>query len=330
MESVGPWESGRIEMSHGFVYDVLGLGCTAVDDLLYVPSYPAPDSKIQVRQRERQCGGLTATALVAAARLGSRCAFAGVLGDDEESRFVSDCLSREGIDLTHVIRRDGARPIRSTIIVDDSERTRTILYDLSGFAGADPDRPPAEMIRSSRVLFVDHYGVEGMARAARIAREARLPVVADLERHDWPGFDQLLALVDHLILSRDFATTLTGISDPAKAVTALWTDLRQVVIVTCGEQGCYYREGGDVRSVHHQPAFPVAAVDTTGCGDVFHGAYASALARGLNLDDRIRFASAAAALKATRPGGQAGIPRREAVEALLAEEGPSGTDPRRC
>src|SRR5262249_47191307 len=77
--------------------DVLGLGCVAGDDLLYVAAYPPADAKVQVRRRERQCGGLTGTALVAAARLGSRCAYAGVLGEDEDSRFVVDCLRREGI-----------------------------------------------------------------------------------------------------------------------------------------------------------------------------------------------------------------------------------------
>ena len=86
-------------------FDVLGLGCTAVDDLLYVAAFPAVETKVQVRKRERQCGGLTATALVAASRLGARCAFAGVLGDDEHSRFVIDTLDREGIDLSCLIRR---------------------------------------------------------------------------------------------------------------------------------------------------------------------------------------------------------------------------------
>src|SRR5436305_6526894 len=93
-------------------YDVLGLGCVAVDDLLYVPAYPPADAKVRVRRRERQCGGLTASALVAAARLGSRCAFAGVLGDDEDSAFVVACFAREGIDTSQLVRRPHASHIR--------------------------------------------------------------------------------------------------------------------------------------------------------------------------------------------------------------------------
>jgi sugar/nucleoside kinase (ribokinase family) len=298
-------------------WDILGLGCVAVDDLIYVPSYPPADAKVRVRHRERQCGGLTATALVAAARLGARCAFAGVLGSDDDSQFVIDCFRREGIDVRHLVRRPDARPIHSTIIVDEGRHTRTIFFDLAGSVGAAPDFPPPEVIRAARVLYVDHYGIEGMTRAARLARAAAIPVVADLERNEWPGFDDLLALVDHLIVSRDFAARLTGSADPAAALSRLWTSQRQVVVITCGPEGCWYLEAADPAAPRHQPAFAVRTVDTTGCGDVFHGAYASALARGLDVPARLRFAAAAAALKANRTGGQAGIPTRAATEEFL-------------
>jgi sulfofructose kinase len=127
----------------------------------------------------------------------------------------------------------------------------------------------------------------------------------------------LLALVDHLIVSLPFAEQLTGASGPREAVERLWGPDRALVAVTGGEHGCWYREAGAPTEVTHLPAFPVAVCDTTGCGDVFHGAYASALARGLGVAERMRFASAAAALKATRPGGQSGIPTRAQVEAFL-------------
>lgn len=301
-------------------YDVLGLGCVAVDDLLYVEHYPPADAKVPVRQRERQCGGLTATALVAAARLGARAAFAGILGHDDDSRFVVDCLRREGIDLSHLVFRDGVRPIHSTVIVDETRRTRTILHDLTGATGADPTVPPDEVIQATRVLFVDQFGIEGMTRAARVARAADIPVVADFERGDWPGFAELLALVDHLIVSRHFAARQTGLTEPAVAVQALWTAARQVVVVTAGEEGCWYRGEEESGLLHHQPAFAVAAVDTTGCGDVFHGAYAAGLAQGMDLPARIRLAAATAALKTLRPGGQAGIPSRAIVEAFLRSQ----------
>jgi ribokinase len=301
-------------------FDIVGLGCAAVDDLFYIPSYPPADAKIQIRRYERQGGGLTATALVAASRMGARCAYAGVLGDDELSQFVRDRLGQEGVDVSLVRTRPGARPIHSLIFVDESRQTRNIFYDLEGVFGAEPDWPDAEVIRSAGALAVDHFGVEGMTWAARIAREAGVPVVADLERDEMPGFRELLDLVDHLIVSRGFATKLSGESEPAAAATRLWHDRRKAVVVTAGEQGCWYVTVG--QPPRHQPAFAVRAVDTTGCGDVFHGAYASALVRGLEVPEVIRFASAAAALKATQRGGQSGIPTRAAVETFLQEEQP--------
>src|SRR5262245_8038435 len=222
-------------------WDVLGLGCVAVDDLLYLPAFPEPDSKLRVHRRERGLGGLTATALVAASRLGARCAFAGVLGDDEDSRYVLGRLAADGVDVSPRVVRAGARPIHSTILVDESAHTRTILYDLAGSTGADPDEPPAEVVRSAGVLLIDHYGVEGMTRAARLAREAGRAVVADFERHDWPGFAGLLALVDHLIVSLPFARSLTGAGTAAEAAERLWDEGRELVAVTAGAEGCWYR-----------------------------------------------------------------------------------------
>jgi sugar/nucleoside kinase (ribokinase family) len=302
-----------------FGCDILGLGCTAVDDLVYVAAYPPADVKVPIRARDRQCGGLTATALVAAARLGSRCTYAGCLGDDELSRFVLDRLRAEGIDMSPVVRRKDARPVHAVIVVDETHHTRNIFYDLAGVIGADPRQPSADLIRAARVLFVDYIGMEGMLRAAAIAREASVPVVADIENDREPRFRELLALVDHLIVSVEFALRITGEPDPARAAAALWSADREAVVVTCGAEGAWYMEAGAAPC--HQPAYRVKVVDTTGCGDVFHGAYASALARGLDLPARIRLAAATSALKATCPGGQAGIPSRDVVEAFLKSPG---------
>lgn len=297
------------------MFDILGLGCVAVDDLIYVEAFPPPDAKTAVLRTQRQCGGLTATALVAGARLGSSCAYAGVLGTDELSAYAMAQMQREGISLAHAQQRAEAGPVHSFIVVDEERQTRNIFFDASKAVGADDQQPDAKVIESARVLFVDTFGLEGMIRAARLARAAQIPVVADFERGTGPKFSELLALVDHLILSQTFAQKLTGASDPATAVKLLWTAERKVVAVTCGAEGCCYLSAG--AAMQHQPAFKVKAVDTTGCGDVFHGAYASTLARGLSLADRIRFASAAAALKTTQPGGQAGIPTRVRVEEFL-------------
>lgn len=294
-------------------FEVLGLGAVAVDEVLYVDHYPPPDAKAQVRRREQHCGGLAATALVAAARLGCRAAYAGVLGTDEPSAFAARCLEQEGIDLSQALRREEARVIRSAIVVGAG--TRNIFFDLNGVVGADPDWPPEKLIRSARVLLVDHIGVAGMIRAARIARQAGVAVVADLEDDAVPRFAELLDLADHLVLSHEFALRFTGAPSPARAAQRLWREDRAAVAITCGREGCWVSTG---RAAVHHPTFSVEEQDTTGCGDVFHGAYAAAIARGMGLEACLRFACAAAALKASRRGGQEGIPFRAEVEAFLS------------
>jgi sulfofructose kinase len=308
--------------------DILGLGYAAVDELLYVDAYPPADAKTPVRRRERQCGGLAATALVAAARMECRCAYAGTLGEDEQSQFIVQRFREEGVDVTSIRRSANARPVRSTIVVDQRRRTRTILYDLEGVVGIDSSWPHEDVIRSARVLLVDNCGVEGMVRAARIARDARMPVVADFECAEHPQFPQLLALADHLLLSRDFALKLTGEQDPIAAAQSLWASGRRVVVVTGGSEGYWYISDQQPGIPNHQPALAVEAVDTTGCGDVFHGAYAAALVHGRDVSDALRFASIAAGLKAACCSGQAGIPTRAAVEARMTQVlSPTGKQP---
>ena len=300
------------------MFDILGLGCVAVDDLLYVPSFPAADSKVQVSKWERQCGGLTGTALVTAARLGGRCAFAGLLGLDELSQVVSDNFSREGVDVSFAPRAKDAPVPHSVIVVAAETGTRNIFYRIDGRCGADDQLPDESVIRSARVLFLDQYGMTGNIRAASIARAFGIPIVADFEDHRDARFDELLGLVNHIVLPYDVAETLTGKTSPQAAAKALGHKDCQAVVITAGIAGSWFvgRDG----DVHHHPAFKVQAVDTTGCGDVFHGAYAAGVAQKATLHECIRLATATAGLKATQPGGQRGIPTREQVERFLRAE----------
>ena len=299
---------------------MLGLGVLAVDELLYVEHYPPPDAKTPVLHYERQAGGLTGTALVAAARLGARCAYAGMLGHDELSQFVADTFRREGIDLTHVVWRDDAQPVHSFIIVDTTAHTRNIFFVQGARTGAAPDAPAAEVIRRTRVLFADHHGLPGMTRAARLATEGGIPIVSDIERVGGEGFHELMELTTHLIVSRQFAEQFAPGMRVDESVKRLQRTAEQTVVVTCGEDGCWYL-GEGIEEPVHQPAYEVPVVDTTGCGDVFHGAYAAALAKGFSLPQRIRIASAAAAMKAMHPGGQAGIPTWGTLAAFLRSKG---------
>ncbi len=294
---------------------ILGLGCAAVDDVLYVPAFPARDEKLRVSHSLRRCGGLTCVALVSAARLGARCAYAGCLGTDELSQHITQYFAREGVDLQHAPRLPEARAVHSVIVVGEDTGSRNIFFEADGLIGAHDSLPRDEVIRASKVLFIDQWGMHGNLRAARAARAWGLPVVADFEDATAPQFAEVLALVDHLILSKRFALELTRAPNPAEAARALWRNDRAAVIVTCGSEGCWSVSPGQSDTPRHHPAFPVKTSDSTGCGDVFHGAYAARLALGETVDQRIRFASAAAALKAMNNE----IPRLGEVEEFLLE-----------
>ncbi len=294
------------------LWDILAFGAVAVDDLLYVEDYPEAGSKIPVSQRRRDGGGLAGTAMCVASKLGVRTAWAGVLGDDELSQFSISDLRRYGVDCTQIVMQEGARPHYSVIIVNRATGARTILALHDGVQDFPAVNVTEELIGSCRMLFVDHHGIETAVKAASLAKRLQIPVVADIERLT-DGLEVLLPLIDHLIVGFDCARELTGETEPQNMARQLGEN-RVCGAVTHGENGCWFTAHD---AILHQAAFRVPVVDTTGCGDVFHGAYAASLVRGESIADAIRTAAACAALKAKQPGGRSGIPGRETVRKFL-------------
>lgn len=297
-------------------WDLLGFGAVAVDDLLYLDAYPAAGSKAQVHEERREGGGLAGTALVAAARLGARAAYAGVLGDDELSRFTMAELERAGVDCSAVLRQPGARPRHSVILVDRATGGRTVLSSRAGAVPPPPEMASADLIGACRVLFIDHTVAAFALTAIPLAQHLGIPVVVDLERVT-PEALTLAGLVDHLVVGAEFARQVTGRAAPEEMVAALFHPGRAACVVTAGEQGCWYADRRADGEVRHQPAYRVQVVDTTGCGDVFHGAYAAMIARGEPVARAVAVATVAAGLKATQPGGRRGIPDWDTVERYL-------------
>ena len=299
--------------------DVVAVGCVSVDDLLYVDAVPGPDGQTRIRGRDRQYGGLAATAIVAAARLGASCRFAGLLSADPAWQDVDAEFEREGIDVSWAPRDPGAGPIIATVIVSEEDGGRIILFDDSAGVGVSEDLD-LRVLDDARVLLVEGHGIPGAVRAARAARARGVPVVADLEHLGHPLLGELVALSDHLVVPWDFARGWTGAATPDDALEALWSSDRDTVVVTCGARGSHARSR-DEHAPWHQPAHAARIVDTTGCGDVFHGAYAAVLAGGASARERVRFASAAAALSAEGRGGRGALPERAQVQALIEANG---------
>lgn len=299
-------------------FDILGLGTISVDDLVYVERYPPPDRKAMILRERRALGGQVATALAAASRLGARCAYAGALGQDELSAAALGGLRAHGVDCRFVRAIASSGPVHSIIIIDESAKTRNIFFDMSRMTPLPRPDIGDNLVGSARVLLIDQLDPPAMVCAAECAHALRVPVIMDMEWVDAPAIEVMMSLADHLLVPHDFAAAYTGLTTNEEIVSALNRSRRACTAVTCGAEGCYYLTADSTTPVRHLPAVPVATVETTGCGDVFHGAYAMALAAGQPAVECLRFAAAAAAAFAARPGGWEHLPTLSDVNQLVS------------
>ena len=261
-------------------------------------------------------GGLVGTALVASARLGGKAAFAGKLGRSEMARRALQALRRESVDTSFVVETADAEPIIAFILTDSTDGQRNIFWTRRNVQYPMPwEFPDKDWFRRTTVLLIDfESGLAGI-EAAKIAKQHGIPVVIDVER-DEPHVAEAMSVSSHVIVSEEFAGGYTGSSNVAEMLGALRSDPEQVVIITRGEKGCV---GSSREGDFELPAFDVDVVDTTGCGDTFHGAFALAIAKGQSVISAAQFASGAAALCATQLGGRAGIPTAEQLEQFLGK-----------
>ena len=300
-------------------FDVIGVGACAVDYLGIVPEFPGQDTKNRMSQFIRQGGGPVSTALVALSRLGASASYVGKFGDDELSRFALDAFEKEGVDTSHVIKEEGAGPTFAFVIVDEENGSRTILWTDEQVSQLRPDDFDKEVIASARVLLVDEYYFDNALAASSIAREAGgVQVVLDAERPDTPGMDKLVRNTDVLIVPKEFAVGFEGIGDIESSAEVLLSRGPRVVVVTLGAKGSFCRTADES---FHTPAFRVEVVDTTGCGDVFHGGFIYGLLHNWPLRITAEFASAVSALKCRALGGRAGTPTLDEMKEFLAERG---------
>jgi len=303
--------------------DIVGLGLATIDIMTLVPRLPARDEVFRARSILLEGGGPVATALVAAARLGAATAYLGPIAPSTWGQLARAGLEREGVDTSHAPNRTSGEQGVSVILVDEGTGQRSILYDSGQMPELSPAEVPAELIASTQALHLDGSHLEAACHAAETARQAGVIVSFDGGAGElWAGAERLLPLVDLMVVARRFAEQHTGQADPLQAGPALLETYgpRQVVI-TDGVRGCWYwgaaKRGVAQRGIH-QPAIPTEVVDTTGAGDVFHGAYLYAFLQGWPARRSLAFAAATAALKCRALGGRAGIPTRPQVEEAVS------------
>ena len=296
-------------------FDVVGVGLNATDTLLIVPHFPAYAGKVPFQEEILSPGGQVASALVACARLGLRTKYIGAIGDDERGRIQLESLLGTGINLDHVQHCRNCPNQSAYIIIDRSTGERTVLWRHDDCLRIDPERIAPEQIAGARLLHIDGFDTRAAARAAEIARSHGIPVTVDVDTI-YQGFDRVLPNVDYLVASSEFPTAWTGVNDPFEALQTIQNKYgMKVAAMTLGPHGALAREDG---RFHYSPAFVVNCVDTTGAGDVFHGAFCYAVLQDMPMRDALEFSNAMSALNCTAIGARGGVRGLQEIRVLMS------------
>jgi sulfofructose kinase len=291
---------------------VTAIGQCCLDRLGLVDRYPGADEKIEVRRWEEQSGGPAATALVVLSRLGVAAGLHAVVGDDYEGRRLRSLLTEAGVDCEGLVVRPGTRSQTAFIVVDASDGQRTIFWRRAGGAPLRPDELSPDVVVSSDFLHLDGLMEEISLHAADLARRHGVPVMFDAGRVRARTLE-IASRCDYLVASELFARQMGYETDMNFRSRILDLGVRAATF-TLGPRGSFtMTASGDFTT----PAFRVEALDTTGAGDVFHGAYIFGLLQKWELPAAVRFASAAAAIQCTRLGGAGGTPTLDEVNRFL-------------
>lgn len=296
-------------------WDVVGVGENSVDLILTLDGTVHQDGrKARILSRERAVGGQVVTALCTCAALGLRTAYVGAFGTDDDGTFAKQELAGRGVDTSGVKTRPCAS--RQAVILVEPGGERRVVWSRDPALILEPSDLPGSLLASARLVHVDAVDLPAAREAARLARAAGAFVTCDVDVAN-DAAAALIEAVSHPILAEHVPTRLTGESDVARAVQALARRHPGPICVTLGARGAMLLSDG---RVHRVAGWPVNAVDTTGAGDVFRGAFIAGLLDGRAPLDILRFANAAAAVSCTRPGAVGGVPSRAEVDALLLQE----------
>ena len=294
---------------------LLMAGLSCLDHLWHVAHFPPTNSRTPTQGYRSQGGGPAATAAVTAARLGAYAELWALHGDDNNGAQALAELEHFGVNCSQLKQlRNSASVVSGVLVTPDGERYIFPYFPENLESHADAQNWDFSRLNGIDCLLSDARHPAMNEAVMREAKARGIPIVGDFSntRH-W----QLSRYADYLLVSQECAQEVLGRDDPEAALAAIKQFDSQLVGVTLGEQGFLFEQQGRLR---HIPAFEVEVVDSTGAGDVFHGAFAFAVAQRWELEYCALFASVTAALACTALGGRAGIPEVHTVQQLLEEK----------
>ncbi len=297
--------------------EIVGLGMSVLDLVQVVEAFPHEGGVTRVLEAAMMGGGPVPTALCAAARCGAKTAILDRVGDDWRGRLLREDYERFGVSTEHLHHESGRRSPFGTVLVRKADGERHLIYDEGDFTPLAGSELPREWLSRCRLLHLNGRHWPACLEAARIVREHGGLVSCDGGAHRYDRkFESLFPLVDLLIVAADFADRAVGAGERFDQLEALAQWGGKLVGITEGGKGSWFRDEAGNR--FHQDAFAtVQVVDTTGCGDVFHGVFLASALREESWESCARLASAAAALSATALGGRGFLPTREEAESLV-------------
>jgi len=297
----------------GNPFRIFGLGTIVVDHQVILDHLPTPDCKGEVIDDRHQVGGPVPTALCLLRRLGCEAAFQGRWAADKFGRMIEDDLSASGIEYRPPSLLADSKTGFAHVWVEQASGRRSIAAFRGSHQIEERDVKP-DLLSRYDALHLDGWSIDASIRAAQLIQNANGLVFIDLgspKRH----LEKLLDVADSVNCPLSLIHRLFNTDDPADGARQLLNLGPQQVTITEGENGAWlFREG---HPGIHQPAFPVTAVDTNGAGDTFSGAMIYATMQGWDAAKRLRFASAAAALKCTRIGNRDALPNLGEIESFL-------------
>ena len=299
-------------------YDVIGVGTNSLDFVYILPEYPRPDgpsAKLPVKSYRVSPGGQTATVLCTCAALGLGTSYLGAFGNDDNGRRMRKELAGRGVSTDKAPTREAPNR-HAVILVDERHGERVVLWERDPRLAMRVDELPASLVTGARLVHVDNEEEPIAIEAARLARRAGIPVTSDIDRVTTQTAE-LTEAVTVPIFAEHVPEALTGERDMGRALRALRQPHHTLLCATLGARGAMLLDGD---RLEHVPGFPTDAVDTTGAGDVFRGAFIYALLRGDRPREIVRFANAAAAVSCTRYGAFGGVPTLEEINFRLKPE----------
>ena len=294
--------------------DVVGVGLNATDTLVAVADFPVCGSKVEYRDRSVMPGGQVASTVVACQTWGLSTRYVGKFGDDYAAQLHEMAFNSVGVE-AQTITVEGASSLHNVILIDKSG-DRTVLCQRNDLMVLQPEELRREWIVNARVLHVDGRDTAAATQAAVWAREAGVPVTADLD-DPYPGVDDLLANIDYLLVNNDFSHRLVNDSNLENCLRRMHSRFGcRIAAATLGEHGVMAWDG---KQMIHRTAYRVPVLDTTGAGDIFRAGFIYGLLNEWPLDRQLDFSCAAAALNCMSSGARGGIKTVAAVEEIMAK-----------